>query len=251
MQTGGWGGEIYLLESCESTMDEARLKEKEGAPSGTVVATDFQSGGRGRISSRQWKAERGQSLLFTILLRYDSVSDIPQAITLRTGLAVSGALALLAPALIPALAIKWPNDIMLNGKKTAGILTESDGKNVFIGIGVNVFQSSFTEYPNATSIFREAPGALPADGRFALLEKILSCLYTELTDESARQTWCARLNEKLFMKGESLVFIKGQADSGNTVHGKLRGVSESGGLLIADNELLTGEILHCAAFHSA
>jgi BirA family biotin operon repressor/biotin-[acetyl-CoA-carboxylase] ligase len=233
-------------------MEEARALEKDDAPSGTVVCAGFQTEGRGRIKNRVWEAAAGMNLLFTILLRYDSFGDIPRAITLRAGLAGINAVEGLFPLLAEKIKIKWPNDIMLNNKKVCGMLTESDGKNVFIGIGVNILQQEFPAYPNATSIKHEIKNidAQTEHGelRFKLLEKILFNLHSELSVRH-NDDWRERLDKKLFMKDRDVSFIDGEAGSGKNIHGKLLGVSEQGGLLIATancggiKEFITGELV--------
>jgi BirA family biotin operon repressor/biotin-[acetyl-CoA-carboxylase] ligase len=234
-------------------MDASRVLSARGEPHGTVVAADYQEAGRGRIG-RPWKADRGKNLFFTILLRYPDISSIPPALTLRTGLALSLAIEDFAPELRDAVTVKWPNDIMIDSRKAVGILTETDGKTVYIGIGVNVAQTEFPEAlrAKATSILlaRQArlnrpagaapgPDAAPSSGaapcpdaaetRFALLEKILARLYREL---SSGEPWRPRLEERLYMKGRPVRFIAGGADSGRLVEGTLAGIGEGGEILI-------------------
>jgi BirA family biotin operon repressor/biotin-[acetyl-CoA-carboxylase] ligase len=222
-----------------------------------VVVADYQEAGRGRIG-RPWKADRGKNLFFTILLRYPDIPSIPRALTLRTGLSLSLAIEDFAPELRDAVKVKWPNDIMIDSRKAVGILTETDGKTVYIGIGVNVAQTEFPEAlrAKATSILlaRQArlsrpagpdpgpdtapgPGAAHSSGaapdaaeaRFALLERILARLYQEL---SSGEPWRPRLEERLYMKGRSVRFIAGGADSGRLVEGTLAGIGEGGEILI-------------------
>jgi BirA family biotin operon repressor/biotin-[acetyl-CoA-carboxylase] ligase len=258
-----FGAPIYYHETLSSTMDESRILSARGEPHGTVVVADYQEAGRGRIG-RPWKADRGKNLFFTILLRYPAISSIPQALTLRTGLALSLAIEDFAPELRDAVKVKWPNDIMIDSRKAVGILTETDGKTVYIGIGVNVAQTEFPEAlrAKATSILlaRQArlsrssraesgaalssgaapcpdaalsPNALPgfdaAETRFILLEKILAQLYGEL---SSGEPWRPRLEERLYMKGRPVRFIAGGADSGCLVEGTLAGIGEGGEILI-------------------
>jgi BirA family biotin operon repressor/biotin-[acetyl-CoA-carboxylase] ligase len=192
--------------------------------------------------------EQKQGLPFTILLRYKSIEEIPAALTLRTGLAVSLAIEDFAPVLKGSVKVKWPNDIMIGSKKTAGILSESDGGNVFIGIGINVSQKDFPAplREKAASIALAAGGDFTAEQRFTLLEKILLRLYGEI---SAAKDWKARLEERLYKKGEQVVFIEGAAESGKEVRGRLVGIGEGGELLIIPEgeaetrSFITGELL--------
>ena len=254
---------VYHEKTVSSTMDVLRRLASEDAPHGTVIAADFQTEGRGRIRGRVWEMERGESLPFSVLLRYPRAEDIPSALTLRSGLAVSLAIEDFAESFYGDHfdgMIKWPNDIMINGKKAAGILCEANDGDVFLGIGINVAQKDFPEHlrNKATSILlsinkeqitenkeqitknkeqlkvsREQ--MIASDLRFLLLEKILFRLYNELETEAGND-WQIRLEQKLFKKDEQVVFIEGAAESGKIVSGRLAGISERGELLILTNE---------------
>jgi len=231
-------------------MDISRLLVSKGCAHGTVIASDFQEAGRGRTSGRTWQTENKMSLPFTIALRYPKTENIPSALTLRAGLALSLAIEDFSGALKGLVKIKWPNDIMINSKKAAGILCESDGENVFIGIGINIRQKEFpfNLREKAVSIALASGTDVSENERFILLEKTLSCLYGELMLKKNIQTWKARLEERLYKKGERIIFKEGAADSGKTVKGVLHGIGEGGELLIApDGEdrvtpFITGEI---------
>jgi len=245
-----FGAPIYHEETVSSTFDLARSLAEQGEPHGTVIAADFQQAGRGRLN-RPWITERGKSLMFTIILRYAGASSIPNALTLRTGLAVSLAVEDLAPALTGGFVrIKWPNDIMINTRKAAGILTETDGKIVYIGVGVNVAQEEFPEEyrSKAGSIIQFFP-TLTENARLDLLEKILSRLYEEIENQPAKsETWRERLLNRLYKKGETVTFAEGAADSEKIVEGVLSGLGPGGELLIIPKgeekarSFITGEL---------
>ncbi|MDR2247426.1 MAG: biotin--[acetyl-CoA-carboxylase] ligase [Treponema sp.] len=244
-----WNAPLYYHETLTSTMDESRARAARGAPHGTVVAADYQETGRGR-AGRPWNAERGKNLFFTVLLRYPDISSFPPALTLRTGLAVSLAIEDYAPLLSGAVLVKWPNDIMIDSRKAAGILTETDGKAVAIGIGVNVAQAAFPGDlgAKAGSILQavQARGGpdLAAD-RAALLERILARLHREL---SSAEPWRGSLEERLYLKGKPVRFIAGGADSRRAVDGVLAGIGAGGELLMvpaggtAPYAYVTGEL---------
>jgi BirA family biotin operon repressor/biotin-[acetyl-CoA-carboxylase] ligase len=262
---------VYHEETVGSTMDLARALAARGDPHGAVITADFQEAGRGRIRGRQWDMDRGKSLPFTILLRYPRIEDIPTALTLRTGLAVALAVEDFAPSLSGAVAIKWPNDVMIRfppgesagrAKKIAGILTEADGGVVFIGIGINVAQREFPPElrDKAVSIALAAGKADgKADGRdiapeerFLLLERILARLHDELASAasiaaSGGTDWHSRLAARLYKKGETVCFVDGKADSDRVVEGRLEGIGPGGELLIAPpggpaRAFITGEL---------
>ena len=238
-----FGAPVYHEECVSSTFDAARVLAGKNEGHGTVIAADFQEAGRGRLR-RSWAAEKAKNLLFTILLRYGDFSSIPEALTLRTGFAVSLAVEDFAPVLTGRVWVKWPNDIMIYpagvprppAYKAAGILTESGNENVFIGVGVNVSQTEFPEEyrSRAGSIVQALPeaAALPADARFILLEKILARLYSEIGKPEAAASWRQRLSGRLYKKGETVTFAEGAADSQRLITGTLSGIGPGGELLI-------------------
>ena len=276
-----FGAPVYHEETVACTMDVSRVLADNGAPHGTVITADFQEEGRGRVRGRLWEMERGGNLAFTILLRYPRIEDIPPALTLRVGLALSLAIEDFAPVLIGSLMIKWPNDVMLCGVgkaraakaqaagkaqaakaqaagKAAGILTEAEGGNVFIGIGVNVTQKRFPVHlrEKATSLClavnNATGGGIFGGDKFALLEKILARLYDEagtVNGAFPRVDWKSRVEARLYKKGEQVCFAEGAADSGKIVTGILAGLGPSGELLITPNgetetrSFTTGELV--------
>jgi BirA family biotin operon repressor/biotin-[acetyl-CoA-carboxylase] ligase len=264
-----FGAPVYWVETTASTMDEARRLAAAGALHGTVIAADFQAAGRGRVPDRPWLGRPGENLFATVVLRYPGFAAIPGALTLKTGLALALGIEDFAPSLAGRVELKWPNDIMLlsgpaaAGKaqaagKAAGILTETDGKNVYIGFGVNLLQTEFPEElrgkaasialalssPDAARGPRASgpSGPLSPEDRFTLLEKILARLFAELeegqgagnreTGTGPAESWLARLQGRLYMRGKSIRFIAGAADSGRLVEGLLSGIGKDGELLI-------------------
>lgn len=246
---------VFFEKTVSTTMDVSRALAAAGEPHGTIIIADFQEAGRGRIRDRTWDAKEKENLLFTILLRYANIEKIPSALSLRTGLAVSLAIEDFAPALIGRVKVKWPNDVLIDSKKVTGILCEADGGIVHIGIGINVAQTEFPAPLNekATSIALAANGA--QEDQFILLEKIIGQLFTEFETmpnlqaaQNNEQAWKVRLEERLYKKGEQVVFYKGAADSGKKIEGCLSGIGNDGELLIIPNgktkpqSFFTGEL---------
>lgn len=131
----------------------------EGEPmEGTVVYADYQESGKGR-RGRTWNGQKDMSLMYSLLLKPDIVSDNLPMITLVAALGVCRTIRDMYK--IDA-EIKWPNDIVYDGKKIAGILTEmepSGGSNyVIVGVGINVFQTEFPEdiRKKATSLAQQS-----------------------------------------------------------------------------------------------
>ncbi|MDR1047453.1 MAG: biotin--[acetyl-CoA-carboxylase] ligase [Treponema sp.] len=250
-----FGAPVWHEEKVGSTMDESRRLAGEGAPHGTVISAGFQEAGRGRVRTRSWKGSAGESLAFTILLRFGSIEKIPAAFTLRAALALLFALEDFAPRLKDRVLVKWPNDIMISLpsglRKAAGILSESDGKTVYTGIGVNVAQPAFppelrnkaVSIGSALKEYRVEAGAL---NPFLLLEKILRRLHSELEDGSS--TWKDRLEARLCRRGEEVCFLPGAAETTEELTGILQGISPEGAVLILPKgktkpeSFITGEL---------
>lgn len=131
------GSQIVNYNSVSSTMDVARSLAIAGAREGTVVVAEEQTAGRGRLS-RRWLAPPGSSLLLSVILK-PPPSKL-SALSMMAALAVSRSI---EQATGLAASIKWPNDVLLGGKKVCGILIESDMVKeavnwAIIGIGINV-----------------------------------------------------------------------------------------------------------------
>jgi len=252
-----FGAPVFHMDTVSSTMDISRRLADEGNMHGTVITADFQEAGRGRGydkgQNRTWEMQSCVNLPFTILLRFSSINEIPLALTLRTGLAVSYSIEDFAHILKGSIKVKWPNDIMIGDKKAAGIICEADGRNVHIGIGINVAQKEFPAHlrEKATSITNAIGSGQFIDSgeeRFTLLEKTLNRLYDELESPKGSD-WKNRLEKRLFKIGEQVVFIEGSADSSSIINGRLYGIGDNGELLVIPNgkvetqSFITGELV--------
>jgi BirA family biotin operon repressor/biotin-[acetyl-CoA-carboxylase] ligase len=128
---GRFGRPYVYRETCDSTQGLL-----DGRPEGAVAAADEQTEGRGRLG-RSWQAPRGTSILCSIVLTPPAQRVLPElslVLAMATADAVEEALSLTAQ-------IKWPNDVMLNRRKVAGILSELSDGTVVVGIGMNVNQT--------------------------------------------------------------------------------------------------------------
>ena len=169
---GRFGRPYTYVDRCASTQ---RLLD--GAPEGAIAVTDEQTEGRGRLG-RSWHAPPGTSLLFSIVLVPPVPAERLAELTLVAGHAVAEAIAA-ETGLSPA--IKHPNDVLIGGRKVAGVLAEAAEGRVVLGIGINVSQSE-DELPSeiaATSL--RLAGAADVD-RGALLATVLDRL--EARDDS-------------------------------------------------------------------
>lgn len=142
-----WAGqEIYYYPDTDSTNIRAKEQGERGAPHGTLVVAGQQSAGRGR-RGRGWESPPGCSIYMSILLRPEFLPSKAPMLTLIMAYSVAEALRTCTGMEVK---IKWPNDIVLNGKKLVGILTEMSTEidyinHVVIGVGVNVNMASFSE----------------------------------------------------------------------------------------------------------
>lgn len=133
---------IVRLRSTESTMKDAALLAARGEPHGTVVVAEEQTAGIGR-HGRSWHSEAGGGLYLSIILRLPLPPDALPVLTMALGLAVQRAV---EDACGVFCDLRWPNDLMLNEKKLAGIMVQSaDGGALIAGIGINVNQTAFPD----------------------------------------------------------------------------------------------------------
>jgi len=159
---------LHYEPSSTSTQDLARAAAARGAGEGWTVVTDVQHEGRGRLG-RSWVAPPETALLFSTILR--PPLDVLPLLPLLAALAVAGGIEVTTGA-VPDL--KWPNDVLLNGKKLAGILLERPaGPDVVLGVGLNVNQSRGDLPDGGTSLAIELGHELE---REALLAAILNDL---------------------------------------------------------------------------
>jgi BirA family transcriptional regulator, biotin operon repressor / biotin---[acetyl-CoA-carboxylase] ligase len=133
LRRGRFGRPYRYVESCASTQ---RLLG-EGDPEGTTVATDHQTEGRGRLG-RTWEDAPGRAILMSVLLRPATPTPLWPELSLIAGEAV--ATALRAETGIDA-SLRHPNDVVIAGRKLAGVLPEASLGRVMLGIGVNVNQT--------------------------------------------------------------------------------------------------------------
>lgn len=167
---------VHKLEAVDSTQAALARLAREGAPEGTVVTAGHQTGGRGSRGRHWWDAP-GESLLLSVLLRPAIPTAHAPQLSLVAGLAVTDSLA----ALNVRGRIRWPNDVLVGGRKICGVLPEAvsrgDGRveHVILGIGVNVNQTEFPQHLRDHAIsLRLATGAAHDPER--LLGRLLDAL---------------------------------------------------------------------------
>ncbi len=169
---GRFGRPYTYVERCESTQ---RLLADD-APEGALAAADEQTAGRGRLG-RDWVAPPGSSVLASIALHPRVPTEKLAELSLVAGRAVAQALTDVAEV-VPE--VKWPNDVLIDGRKVAGILAEAREGRVVLGFGINVLQTE-DELPQraqhpATSLLLETGRRIP---RAELLAAVLDHLERE------------------------------------------------------------------------
>lgn len=226
------GKVLEHFKELSSTNEIALRRLASGdAEEGMVISTDYQTAGRGQWGS-QWVSQSSENLLLSVILR-PVFLEVTQQFQL-TKMASLGVSRTVQSFGLPAQ-IKWPNDIMVEGKKIAGILIQNiiqAGKieATVMGIGLNVNQSEFPQIPNATSMWLE-------NGEKLDLATIRSRLFTSLDKyylllKSVKNDMDEEYQSQLYRLGERSRFLI--ADHSD-YYGKIVGVSKEGKLLIADD----------------
>jgi BirA family transcriptional regulator, biotin operon repressor / biotin---[acetyl-CoA-carboxylase] ligase len=201
-----------------STNSEAMRAAAEGAPEGSVFLAEEQLAGRGR-GAHSWYSARSTGIYCSVILRPAVPPSDALIFSLAAGLAVRAAVAEVAPQLLADL--KWPNDLLLRGKKFCGILTEMNAeatrvRHLVVGVGINVNQAKFASD----------------------LREIATSLKIETGTEWSRVELCAALLKSLDREYRSLMQDAGARDailrrfeqSSSSVRGKKVSVEENGGL---------------------
>ncbi|MBO6214134.1 MAG: biotin--[acetyl-CoA-carboxylase] ligase [Lachnospiraceae bacterium] len=158
LKTRWLGKELVFMEEVDSTNEECKRRSRKGAGEGLVVIADSQSAGKGR-RGRGWSSEKGTTISMSYLLKPDFSPDIAPMLTLIMAMAAAEGISRVTGI---DVGIKWPNDIVINGKKAVGILTEMTAEpdyiqEVVIGTGINVTVKEFPEAirDTATSLYLE------------------------------------------------------------------------------------------------
>lgn len=161
MHTEWVAREVLYFDTIDSTNTKAQELAEKGYPSGTLVVADKQESGKGR-RGRSWVSPSGTGIFMTLMIKPDINPNNASMLTLVAALAVAKAITSVTGE--EAL-IKWPNDIVVNGKKVCGILTEMNAQfdyinHIVVGIGINVHNESFPEEISqmASSLMIEAGG---------------------------------------------------------------------------------------------
>ena len=239
-------GKIYFSQTIDSTNNRARRLAEKGASEGTLIISDEQTAGRGRMG-RSWISPPGTGIWFSLLLR---PAVTPTRATLITPLvAVALSRSIREETGLPA-GIKWPNDILIRGKKAAGILTEISTcqrsiRYIIVGIGINVNTEYFPEEirGKATSLSLSSGCRI---SRLKILLSLLLKLERQYLDFTRKKDF-----DSILLDYRRMSVTIGNQVSIAVPDGKLTveaiDITETGGLLIKSNdgtieEIISGEV---------
>jgi BirA family biotin operon repressor/biotin-[acetyl-CoA-carboxylase] ligase len=172
---------IEWFQSVSSTMTLAARLARDGCPAGTIVGADVQAAGIGR-HGHSWYSEAGAGLYVSIVLRLPLEERALPVVMLALGLATQEAITEVT-SLAPDM--RWPNDVLLDDRKCAGILAQLEGDAIVAGIGVNVSHSKFPPdlEPIATSLLLAGAGAVSQEDLFVALAQAVERCCKILTEE--------------------------------------------------------------------
>jgi len=230
----------------KSVTESTNLDARSGVH-GDVFAADYQTAGRGRLDHR-WESAHGLNLMFSAVFNVSGVA--PQEVAtfpLVTGLAIAETVEVMCPELAGHVAVKWPNDVLVDGRKLAGILCERNGECVIAGVGLNVNQCDFPEEIAARATSLSLLCGRDFD-RTVVLDALVKALY------EAHGTWMCSgfaafreaFSAKDALRGRSVSVRQTDSDAA-PVGGLCEGVQSDGSLLVGGERIYAGEA-HVSSF---
>ncbi len=235
LSTSWLGRELFFFDELASTNSYAKEIERDGSKHGAIIITDHQTQGRGQYE-REWISDAGTNLTFSIIVEPSS-GDRLTVLTLACALAVGETLQDISKA---SAAIKWPNDVLVNDKKIAGLLTETlyignKLDRAIVGIGLNVNQVDFQNHIDglATSLKKITN---QESAREKLLVRLLSRIeyYYRLWDDSDIEL-IKKINKQLIGYGKwTRLTVNDEEMKGEF---KFLGINEAGQMVVLNKEL--------------
>lgn len=233
-----WQGNLYFFDTIDSTNTRAKQMASEGAPHGTVLIADSQTGGRGRMG-RSFHSPAGSGIYLSMLLRPQCSASQLMHLTCATAVAAADGIQA-ATGLRPS--IKWTNDLVVGKKKLGGILTELSLDSVgnveyaVVGIGINCTQNA-DDFPEelqsiATSLRLCTENAVD---RAAVIAQILAALHSMWENLWDTASILCQYRKDCITIGQDISLVRGD----EIRHGKALDVDDTGGLIVqfADGEL--------------
>lgn len=238
---------IYLKETDSTNSEAARGTDR--FPHGTVIVAEAQTAGRGR-RGRSWVSEPGENLYFSVLLKPDFEPEQASMLTLVMAQAVAEGIEEVGGV---GCQIKWPNDIVLHGRKICGILTEMQMdtghiKHVIVGVGINVNQTKFAAEGliYAGSLRGELGMEMDKQKVLGAVLERFSGLYEEFVKEGSLEFMQAAYEERLANRGNAVKVL----DPKGEYEGTALGINDKGELLVrredgAVEAVYAGEVSIC------
>jgi len=236
MGAGRFGKELYFYQETDSTNLRAIQAAKEGAGHGALFVAEKQTAGRGR-RGREWCSPAGCNIYFTLLLKPEFPPDKASMLTLVMAYAVQRAVGKYI-----SCGIKWPNDIVVNGRKVCGILTEMSVARgtieyVVIGVGVNVGKQEFAPElaDKATSLEQECGYPPVYTDLLVDIVKEFEATYQQFLQTFDLSAIKEAYNECLVNRNREVRVLEPQGE----YSGVARGITDGGELLV---ELADGDL---------
>lgn len=240
LRTTWVGRTIKFYDSLDSTNLMAKAEAEKGAPSGTLIVADMQTAGRGR-RGRTWESPKGTNIYNTLILRPDFEPEKASMLTLLMALAVAEGVEKTCltqeqdKAEETRPGIKWPNDVVVNGRKICGILTEmnfaKDGRwYVVIGTGINVGRQTFAPElaERATSLAEEYGKRISRSDLLAHVMEAFEEIYKVFCKHGNLSGVRERYEALLVNKDREVVVL----DPKGEYRGVARGIQDTGELLV-------------------
>lgn len=236
-------GRLFTTFACvpstASTNADVAAAARAGAPSGTVLVADHQSAGRGRFD-RKWEAPPGAAVAVSVLLRPDGASAARWLwLPLITGVAVADGLRAVAGV---EAEVKWPNDVLVGGRKVCGILSERVDDAAVIGMGINTaLTDDQLPVPTATSLRLAGSDASPTEVVIGVLTALEEAYRRWASAEDLRDWYgrrCATVGRE----------VRVLQPVGGHIEGRAAGVDAGGRLLVwtasGERAFAAGDVLH-------
>ena len=243
---------VECLDRVDSTNSYAKRLAEQGEPEGVLVVAERQTAGRGR-RGRHWESPEGVNVFMTLILRPKLHPSMISGMTLLAALAIAKAIQEMVSV---DVAIKWPNDVIVAGKKVCGILTEMSSEENFVhygvvGMGINVNQSGFPEelQGKATSLFLETGKKLDRCALAARTVTLFGAYYRQYEREGNLSAIVAEYNQLLANRDREVRVYYGMVEDAaeeDVRTGIARGIDREGALLVEmdgrEERIVSGEV---------
>lgn len=234
LKTKTFGNKIYTFQTIDSTNNCAKAVANVGAAEGIVVIAEEQTAGKGRLG-RSWQANPGENLTFSLLLRPQVPPEAINLLPLYVAVAVAQAIERTTNLKVEC---KWPNDLLINKKKVAGILIEGSMQQntveyIVIGLGINVNQTQFPKelLQKATSLRLESNHEIDRVKLFKEIILSLEANYKPSVDTRFQSVVPFWLDHATMINKPIVV-----SEQGNVITGIVKGLSKEGGLILQTKE---------------